>query len=126
MTSTMAHPEAFGIATIASDLKSAREFYTQLYPYEVKEDAFGGIPFFSIIKNRETVVSVFEKIPGNPILGTIPVIKVDSVRDYVIRLQAMGASVIIPPAICACTDSLFALCADREGNQFIVKEPTAA
>ncbi len=34
MTSTMAHPEAFGIATIASDLKSAREFYTQLYPYQ--------------------------------------------------------------------------------------------
>ncbi len=124
MTHTPAHPETFGIATVAQDMKAARDFYTALYPYEVKEDVFSGIKFFSIMKNGSTLVSVFERSSSNPISGTIPVLKVDSVADYLTRLESMGAKVIIGESVCPCTQTNFSLCADREGNQFIVKEPT--
>jgi predicted enzyme related to lactoylglutathione lyase len=122
MTTPMTHPEAFGIATVAADLQAARAFYTKLYPYEVREDSFAGIPFFSVLKGGNTLVTVFERSPGNPIQGTVPVLKVDSVSDYLHQLQSLGASVIIPESVCPCTQTGFALCADREGNQFIVKE----
>lgn len=124
MTQSPAYPETFGIATVAQDMNAARAFYTALYPYEVKEDVFAGIKFFSIMKNGSTLVSVFERSEANPISGTIPVLKVDSVSAYLTRLKDMGASVLIGESVCPCTDTKFSLCADREGNQFIVKEPT--
>jgi predicted enzyme related to lactoylglutathione lyase len=100
--------EPFGMASVSSDLKSAKEFYQRLYPFPA---------------DGNTIVSVFEKSPGNPITGMIPVLRVDSVAGALVGLEEAGVKVLIPASICPCTNTHFALCTDPEGNQFIVKEP---
>lgn len=124
MTQTTTYPEPFGIATIASDLAAAREFYTSLYPYPASaEFQFAGIPFFSILKDGGALVTVFQRMEGNPIHGTVPVLRVPAVGEYLRVLHGLGATVIIPESVCPCSLQTFALCADREGNQFIIIEP---
>jgi predicted enzyme related to lactoylglutathione lyase len=124
MITAVRHPEPFGIATITNDLNVAREFYATLYPYEVSERVFAGIRYLSIMKDGVTLVAAFERSAANPITGTIPILKVDSVGEYIGLLQSLGGSVIIPGSTCPCTTTSFALCTDKEGNQFIIKEPS--
>lgn len=111
-----------GLASIASDLNAAKDFYTKLYPYPVEDNSFAGIRFFSIMKGGDALISVFERTEGNPITGTLAVLRVDSVHQSLPGLQQLGVDVIIPPSFCPCTQTHFALCADKEGNQFIIKE----
>jgi predicted enzyme related to lactoylglutathione lyase len=124
MIAAVRHPEPFGMATIANDLDVARAFYTTLYPYEVMEGVFAGMKYFSVVKDGVTLVNVFQRSTVNPITGTIPILKVDSVAECIRLLQSLGGTVIIPESTCPCTMSSFALCSDREGNQFIIKEST--
>ena len=124
MLTAITHPEPFGIATVANDLKAAREFYTKMYPYKVVNGVFAGIEYFSIMKDRATLVTVFQRSSENPITGTIPILKVESVPEYAGFLQSLEGKVIIPASTCPCTMASFALCTDREGNQFIIKEPS--
>lgn len=124
MTMTARHPEPFGIATVANDLEAAREFYTKLYPYTVTEGVFSGINYLAIMKDGITLVNVFQKLDQNPISGMIPILKVESVADYMKTVEELGGTVIIPESLCPCTNASFALCADAEGNQFMIKEPT--
>ena len=123
MTTAVQHPEPFGLATVSDNLPEAMRFYTAMYPYEIKEEVFAGIKFFSILKDSATIVTVFERTENNPIHGTIPILKVDSVARQLELLRSLGGNVIIPETTCPCTDTSFALCADTEGNQFILKEP---
>ena len=44
--------------------------------------------------------------------------------EHLRLISTMGGKVIIPESICPCANSKLALCADDEGNQFIIKEPT--
>jgi len=126
MTMTAQHPEPFGIATVSDDLKSARQFYTKLYPYPVTEGVFAGINYLSIMKDGITLVNIFQKSAQNPIKGMIPILKVESVAEYMKTVEGLGGTVIIPESLCPCTNTSFALCADAESNQFIIKEPTRA
>ena len=119
------HPEPFGIATVANDLEKAKEFYTQLYPYGVTSGVFAGIEYLSIMKDGITLVNVFQRSSGNPITGTIPILKVQSVPEYSRTVERLGGSVVIPCSTCPCTSTNFAVCADAEGNQFILKEASA-
>jgi predicted enzyme related to lactoylglutathione lyase len=116
------HPEPFGIATVANDLEKAKEFYTQLYPYAVTSGTFAGIEYFSIMKDGITLVNVFQRSSANPITGTIPILKVESVPEYSRTVERLGGSVVIPCSTCPCTATSFAVCADAEGNQFVLKE----
>jgi predicted enzyme related to lactoylglutathione lyase len=125
MTNTISQLEPFGIATISGDLAAARKFYGALYAYPMVDGEFGGIPYFSLLKGPNTMVTVFEKSAGNPIQGTIPVLKVDSVPQTLERLQSLGVRAVINASICPSTQTNFALCADPEGNQFIIKEAAA-
>jgi predicted enzyme related to lactoylglutathione lyase len=111
------------MATVSSDLSAARQFYTSLYPYEVNEGVFGGIRFLSILKDQATIAVMFERSAQNPIQGSVPILKVDSVAEYCAVVERLGGRVQIPQSLCPCTETNFALCADREGNQFILKEP---
>ena len=126
MPTTTFHPEPFGIATVAADLDAARRFYTSMFPFPVIEGVFAGIKYFSIMKGGVTLVNVFERSEANPITGMIPILKVNSVPDYLAFLRDLGGNTIIPQSICPCTNTNFAMCQDREGNQFLIKEPTAA
>jgi predicted enzyme related to lactoylglutathione lyase len=124
MTMTAQHPEPFGIAAVSDDMEAAREFYTKLYPYPVTEGVFAGINYLSIMKDGATLVNVFQKSEQNPIKGMIPILKVESVAEYMKTVEALGGTVIIPEALCPCTNASFALCTDSESNQFMIKEPT--
>ena len=124
MSTPTAHPEPFGITTVAKDLNAAKEFYLAMYPYKVIESVFAGIKYFSIMKDGITLVNVFQRSPENPIIGSVPILKVDSVSEHIALLQSLGGRVIIPESVCPCTNTSFALCADKEGNQFIFKEPS--
>ena len=117
------HPEPFGLATVSNDLAASKRFYTAMYPYEIRDDVFAGIKFFSILKDNATLVTVFERSKENPITGSVPILKVGSVAEQLELLRSLGGNVIIPETTCPCTQTSFALCADTEGNQFIVKEP---
>jgi predicted enzyme related to lactoylglutathione lyase len=125
MTHTTSHLEPFGMATISNDMAAARQFYTGLYAYPMVDGEFAGIPYFSLLKGANTMVTVFEKTAQNPIKGTIPVLKVDSVPESLTKLRSMGVEAVIDTSICPCTQTNFALCADPEGNQFIIKEAAA-
>lgn len=124
MPTAVAHPQPFGIATVAINLAAAKEFYTQMYPYRIEEGMFGPIKYFSILKDGITLVSVFQRSDQNPIQGTIPILRVESVPEYARVIEDIGGKVIIPESVCPCTNASFALCADHEGNQFIIKEAT--
>ena len=124
MSTVLTYPEPFGIATVANDLHAAREFYTRLYPYPVTEGVFADIKYLSIMKDGVTLVNVFQRSEHNPIRSMIPILKVDSVEEHLRLISTLGGKVVIPESICPCTNSKFALCADDEGNQFIIKEPT--
>jgi len=118
------HPDPFGFAAVSQDLTAARQFYERLYPYKAIEGIFAGIKYISIMKDGVTLVNVFEKSAANPIHGTIPILKVDSVKQSLEALEALGGSVVIPETTCPCTDTSFAVCADPGGNQFMFKEAT--
>ena len=126
MAATLTHPEPFGIATAADDLEAAKEFYTRLYPYPVSEGVFADIRYLSIMKDGVALVNVFQKSEHNPIRSTIPILKVDSVEDHLRLISSLGGKVIIPESTCPCTKTSFALCADDQGNQFMIKEPIRA
>jgi predicted enzyme related to lactoylglutathione lyase len=123
VATTLTHPEPFGIATAADDLEAAKEFYTSLYPYPVTEGVFADIRYLSIMKDGVCLVNVFERSEHNPIRSTIPILKVDSVEEHLRLISSLGGKVIIPESTCPCTNTSFAICADDEGNQFMIKEP---
>ncbi|BDC49111.1 hypothetical protein F183_A14270 [Bryobacterales bacterium F-183] len=110
------------MTSVAQDLDQAKAFYSSIYPYEIADCSFAGIPFFSILKDGNALVCVFQSGPDNPITGTVPVLRVDSVAGYLPTLHSIGATVLIDNSVCPATNTRFALCADKEGNQFIVKE----
>ncbi len=116
--------EPMGFATVATDMEAARSFYTRLYPHPVTDGNFAGIPLFSIIKDGVALVSVFQRTPGTPLVGTTPVLKVDHVGHALEGFAPLGVKVLVGESLCPCTQTHFALCADAEGNQFIVKEHT--
>ncbi len=126
MPTTLTYPEPFGIATATNDLQAAKEFYTRLYPYPVTEGVFANIKYLSIMKDGVTLVNVSQRSEHNPIRSTIPILKVDSVEDHLRLISGLGGKVIIPPSVCPCTHTSFALCADHEGNQFLIKEAIEA
>jgi predicted enzyme related to lactoylglutathione lyase len=117
-------PEAFGMSVTVEDTAAARRFYTGLYAHDrVLEGVFGGIAYLSIMRDGETLVSIFQKGEGNPLAAVFPTLKVDSVAAYTEKIAGLGGGVVIPASLCPCTEAPLAVCADATGNQFMVKEP---
>ena len=115
-----------GVTVSAESLEHAREFYTKMYPdyVSITEGIFGTIKYFSLIgKDGEVLVNVLRKQADNPIYGAIPMLKVDSVSDWIAKFGAMGGKVLIPQVVCPCTQTYFAVVADSQGNQMLLKEP---
>ena len=103
-------PVPFGVTVSVDNLEGAREFYTKMYPdYEsMTEGIFETIKYFSLIgKDGEVLVNVLQKQAGNPIQGAIPMLKVDSVSDWIAKFGAMGGKVVIPQVVCPCTQTYF-------------------
>ena len=121
-SATATHPEPFGIAAFSANLDEAKQFYTKMYPYEVVDGVFADIKYLSIMKDGEILVIAFERSDRNPMVGMIPMLKVDSVPDEIKRIESIGGKTVIPTALCPCTNANFAICEDAEGNQFMVKE----
>jgi predicted enzyme related to lactoylglutathione lyase len=116
----------FGVTVSTDSLEGAREFYTKMYlDYaSMTEGIFGTIKYFSLIgKDGEVLVNVLQKQADNPIQGAIPMLKVDSVTDWIARFGAMGGKVVIPQMVCPCTQTYFAVVTDSQGNQMMLKEP---
>jgi predicted enzyme related to lactoylglutathione lyase len=117
-------PEAFGMSVTVDDIAEASSFYENLYSHDqVIQGVFADIKYVSIMRNGETLVNIFAKGENNPLAPIFPTLKVDSVTSYEQKIQALGGRVLIPASTCPCTDTLFAVCVDPYGNQFMVKEP---
>jgi predicted enzyme related to lactoylglutathione lyase len=120
-------PEPFGISVTVDDLDAARRFYTGLYEHDrVLKGVYGGIRYLSVMRGGETQVNIFQKGEGNPLAPVFPTLKVDSVPAYVERITALGGGVLLPPGLCPCTETAFAVCVDAAGNQLLIKEPRGA
>jgi predicted enzyme related to lactoylglutathione lyase len=65
----------------------------------------------------------FTEAGGQPNQGAIPMLKVDSVSDWIAKFGAMGGKVVIPQVVCPCTQTYFAVVTDSQGNQMLLKEP---
>ena len=116
----------FGVTVSAESLESARKFYTDMYPdyVSITEGVFGTIKYFSLIgKDGEVIVNVLQKQADNPIHGAIPMLKVESVAEWIAKVEAMGGTVVIPQTVCPCTQTYFAVMTDPQGNQMMFKEP---
>jgi predicted enzyme related to lactoylglutathione lyase len=117
-------PEAFGMSVTVDNIDEASCFYENLYAHDrVTQGVFAGIRYISIMRNGETLVNIFAKGENNPLAPIFPTLKVDSVAAYEQKIQALGGRVLIPASTCPCTETLFAVCVDPHGNQFMVKEP---
>ena len=116
----------FGVTVSAESLESARKFYTDMYPdyVSITEGVFGTIKYFSLIgKDGEVIVNVLQKQADNPVHGAIPMLKVESVAEWIAKVEAMGGTVVIPQMVCPCTQTYFAVMTDPQGNQMMFKEP---
>jgi predicted enzyme related to lactoylglutathione lyase len=116
----------FGVTVSVDSLEGARKFYTDMYPdyASITEGTFGTIKYFSLIgRDGEVLVNVLQKQADNPVHGAIPMLKVDSVADWIMKLQEMGGQVVIPRMVCPCTQTYFAVMTDSQGNQMMFKEP---
>lgn len=119
-------PDAFGMNVCVEDLDTARRFYANLYQHDqITEGTFAGIPYLSIMRDGETLVNISQKGDGNPLTDIFPTLKVDSVVEYIRKVEALGGDVLIPESECPCTGSPFAVCRDASGNQFMIKQPRA-
>jgi predicted enzyme related to lactoylglutathione lyase len=117
-------PEPFGMSVTVKDLDSAKNFYTRLYHHDgVKGGVFAGIRYLSLMRDGETCVNIFEAGADNPLQDVFPTLKVDSVPGYVEKIQSIGGKVVVPPSTCPCTETAFAIVADDQGNQLMLKEP---
>ena len=115
-----------GVTVSADNLEGARKFYADMYPdyASITEGIFGTIKYFSLIgKDGEVLVNVLQKQADNPIHGAIPMLKVDSVVEWIAKIEATGGTVVIPQMVCPCTQTYFAVIADPQGNQMMFKEP---
>ena len=74
-------------------------------------------------KDGEVLVNVLQKQADNPIHGAIPMLKVDSVVEWIAKVEATGGTVVIPQMVCPCTQTYFAVMTDPQGNQMMFKEP---
>lgn len=120
-------PDAFGMSVTVDDVEPASQFYKNLYPHDhVSEGVFAGIPYIGIMRDGETLVNIFQKMPGNPLADSFPTLKVDSVAAYEQKIKELGGDVLIPANTCPCTGAQFAVCTDCAGNQFMVKESRRA
>jgi predicted enzyme related to lactoylglutathione lyase len=118
----------FGVTVSAESLGGARAFYTDMYPdyIYITEGVFGTIKYFSLIgKDGEVIVNVLQKQADNPIHGAIPMLKVDSVAEWIAKVEGMGGAVVIPQMVCPCTQTYLAVMTDPQGNQMMFKEPKA-
>jgi predicted enzyme related to lactoylglutathione lyase len=116
----------FGLTVSAQSLEHARKFYTRMYPgyVSISEGVFGTIKYFSLIgQDGEVLVNVLRQQADNPIRGAIPMLKVDSVADWIAKIEATGGKAVIPQAVCPCTQTYFAVVTDPQGNQMMFKEP---
>jgi predicted enzyme related to lactoylglutathione lyase len=116
----------FGVTVSADNLEGARKFYTDMYPdhASITEGVFGTIKYFSLMgKDGEVLVNVLQKQADNPIHGAIPMLKVDSVAEWIAKVEARGGAVVIPQMVCPCTQTYFAVMTDPQGNQIMFKEP---
>ena len=119
-------PVPFGVTVSTDNLEGAREFYTKMYPdYEsMTEGIFGTIKYFSLMgKDWRGARQCPTEAGGQSDQGAIPMLKVDSVSDWIAKFGAMGGKVLIPQVVCPCTQTYFAVVADSQGNQMLLKEP---
>jgi predicted enzyme related to lactoylglutathione lyase len=117
-------PEAFGISVAVDDMDAARRFYANLYEHdEVTEGVWGGIPYLSIMRDGETLVNISQAGEGNPLASMFPTLKVNSVTDYISKIESLGGTVLLPESTCPCTGAPFAVCIDANGSQFMIKQP---
>ena len=119
-------PVPFGVTVSTDNLEGAREFYTKMYPdYEsMTEGIFGTIKYFSLMgKDWRGARQCPTEAGGQSDQGAIPMLKVDSVSDWIAKFGAMGGKVVIPQVVCPCTQTYFAVVTDPQGNQMLLKEP---
>ena len=117
-------PDAFGMSVTVADINTTSKFYQDLYAHDhVTNGVFAGINYIAIMREGETLVNIFEKGENNPLAPIFPTLKVDSVAGYAEKVKALGGDILIPASLCPCTDSPFAICLDRDGNQFMIKQP---
>ncbi len=118
--------ELFGTSVTVPNIEKTSQFYQQIYPHdEVKRGVFAGINYIALLRAGETGVCIFEQGEGNPLAGSFPTFRVESVADYASEVQATGGSILLPANQCPCTTAPFAICVDLDGNQFMIKEARA-
>jgi len=105
------------------NVDSAEKFYSGIYTYDdVTRGVFGGIKYASLMQDGEVAMCFFQKGPDNPLAAEFPVLKVDSVPNYMEKIKASGGKVLIPQNNCPCTGAPFSVCTDPMGNQFMIKQ----
>ena len=118
--------ELFGTSVTVPNIEKTSQFYRQIYPYdEVKSGVFAGINYIALLRAGEVGVCVFEQGEGNPLAESFPTFRVESVAAYADEVQATGGSILLPTNQCPCTAAPFAICADQDGHQFMIKEARA-
>ena len=118
-------PDFFGMAVTVDDIDEALRFYTLLCPHDqVNRGVYAGIPFCSIMRDGETMVNIFLRVPGNPLRDVVPMLMVDSVSSYLDTVVKLGGDIVLSEAICPCTSTPFAVVTDSAGMQLLIKQPS--
>jgi hypothetical protein len=97
------------------DVERAREFYTELFGWEIKE--VPGIGYWMITTTGEKAVSGGMMKRRDPRQTIIDYVGVSSVDEYIARVEELGGKVVVSKKALP-GYGYFAVCEDMEWNVF--------
>ena len=99
----------------ADDIGRAKDFYSKLFGWEIKDTSLPGMEYWSITTSGENPVHGGMMKREAPQQQIINYVDVPSVADYVAKIQELGGRVLVPktavPGI-----GYFAVFMDTENN----------
>lgn len=108
---------------ITSDVAAAREFYSQLFGWTLKEGPIAGVPYTVIEVAGKEVGGMTPTPPNNPNMPPMwgVYVTVDDINATAEKARALGGQVLIPPMQVESVGQ-FALIQDPQGATFCAIE----
>ena len=103
------------------DIERARNFYSQLFGWEIKDSGMPGVEYFSVMTTGENPVHGGMMKREQPQQQISSYIDIPSVDEYEAKIKELGGTVLMPKAPVPGM-GYFAVCMDTEGNVFGIWE----
>jgi predicted enzyme related to lactoylglutathione lyase len=119
-------PAPVGLAVTVSDMTAAHRFYADLCPHDaVMEGVFAGIPYLTLLRGGEPLVTIFQTGADHRLAGIMPTLSVASVAACEEQVRELGGTILITPRTWHSAGVPVAICRDHCGNPFMIMQARA-